>query len=116
MLTLLRTVRVWLLIAGASWLAGCASGLSNSPTPAIIEDYVQAYNDRDVDQMAVLMHPDIQWLSVEGEDLVVFADGKTDLVQQMSDYLASPQVTTSTLSSAAKNGAFISVVETARWK
>ena len=83
--------------------------------PSVVSLYTQAYNDRDIDGMSALMHPDIQWLSIEGDEVVVFADGKPDLVNQMSEYMSSPQVTTSSLSGLIINGSFQAVKETARW-
>ena len=81
----------------------------------VISAYTAAYNDRDVEAMAELMHPDIQWLSVNGDKVDVFANGKADLVAQMTDYVSSPAATTSSLGDIVTDGPYLAVQETARW-
>lgn len=105
------------LIALCLALVNCTSAPLRAPdtAPSIIARYVDAYNARDVDGMAALMHPDIQWLSVEGDEMVVFADGKADLIDQMTAYVGSPQATTSTLHREIINGDYLAVKETASW-
>ncbi len=97
---------------------GCATAPKSAQSGeySVITAYVQAYNDRDIPAMSALMHPKIQWLSIEGSKTVIVADGKADLVKQMSEYVSSPSATTSELASPVFNGQFIAVKETARWK
>ncbi|MEO1100687.1 MAG: nuclear transport factor 2 family protein [Pseudomonadota bacterium] len=98
-------------------LAGCASikPVEQHDENAIISSYTKAYNDRDITAMSALMHSDIQWLSVEGDQITVVADGKVDLVAQMTDYVASPTATTSTLDGSIADGPFFAVREIASW-
>lgn len=77
--------------------------------------YVEAYNARDLEAMQALMHPDIQWLSVEGESVVIVADGKDDLSTQMQAYMQGDFATTSQISGEIVNGGFVAVREIARW-
>ncbi|MEL7444595.1 MAG: nuclear transport factor 2 family protein, partial [Pseudomonadota bacterium] len=77
--------------------------------------YVDAYNDRDLDGMLSLMHEDVQWLSVEGEKVEVFANGKADLAAQMESYLASPMATLSEIDGSVSDGRFVAVREIAHW-
>ena len=99
-------------------IAGC--GRTSSALEAeqlrTIDRYVAAYNARQLDDMAALMHPDIQWLSVEGAAVTLVADGKDDLVAQMRDYIASPRATVSSIESSVADGDFIAVREKARWR
>lgn len=102
-------------------LSGCAA-LQPSPTAPeinarydVIEAYTDAYNARDVEAMAALMHDDIQWLSIDGADIAVVADGKADLVTQMTGYVASGSATTSTLEGQLADGPYLAVREIARW-
>ncbi len=98
-------------------LAGCVSpqNASQSGDYSTISSYTEAYNDRDIQAMSALMHPDIQWLNVEGHEVSVIADGKADLVAQMNDYVLSPSATTSTLEGAVADGPFMALREVARW-
>ena len=110
---------ITVLIAGivSFALAGCAHN-PYAVQPAeysLIASYVDAYNDRDIDAMAALMSEDIQWLSVERDKIEVFANGKQDLIEQMTDYFTSPSVTTSTLDGAINDGNFLAVREIAQW-
>lgn len=105
---------------GATLLAlvGCVSspGVPERGDYAIISSYIEAYNQRDVQAMAALMHPDVEWLSVEGREVQVIANGRDDLVAQMRAYVASPSATTSTLEGAVANGPYLAVREIARWR
>jgi len=105
------------ILAGWLFVSGCASGVGSLPNPDIllVERYVTAYNDRDIEDMSELMHPEIQWLSIEGENIEVFADGKEDLVRQMTDYVASPAATHSELDGGLTDGRFVAVREIANW-
>lgn len=99
-------------------LVGCVSTQS-LPAPrdyATISSYIAAYNERDVQAMSALMHPDVQWLSIEGHEVQVVANGKADLVSQMRAHLSSPSVTSSTLEGAVANGPYLAVREIARWR
>jgi hypothetical protein len=99
-------------------LVGCVSsqGLPAHRDYATVSSYIAAYNERDVQAMSALMHPDVQWLSVEGQDVQVVASGKADLVAQMSAYVSSPSATSSTLEGAVVNGPHLAVREIARWR
>lgn len=92
-------------------LVGCVSsqGLPTRRDHATISSYTQAYNERDIRAMSALMHPDVQWLSVEGQEVQVVATGKADLVAQMSAYVSPPSATSSTLEGAVVNGPYLAV-------
>lgn len=81
----------------------------------IAVEYVEAYNARDLQAMLELMHEDIEWLSIEGSEVVAFASGKADLSAQMEAYLASPSATFSTVEGSVKDGRFVAVREVAHW-
>lgn len=110
--------RIWrsgLAAALVFLLASCAS--TPKPTTSqtdLVQAYVAAYNVRDLQAMSALMHPDIEWLSIEASGIETLADGKEDLVGQMQAYLATSD-TVSELGDIATNGAFVSGIETARW-
>lgn len=115
-------ISLWIsALAGAALLleAPCAVDGSSSQAErahaSVVADYVDAYNARDLEAMAGLMHPDIQWLSVDGASTEIVADGKSDLSAQMRDYMASPVATTSEIVDEVEDGCFVAVREIARW-
>jgi len=81
----------------------------------IVADYVEAYNARDLEAMRALMHPDIQWLSVDGESIVIVADGEIDLSAQMQAYMEGSFVTTSEIAGEIVDGGFVAVREISSW-
>jgi len=81
----------------------------------IVAAYVDAYNAKDLDAMMALMHDEVQWLSVEGDSVEVFANGKADLAAQMKGYISSPASTTSEIDASLTDGRFVAVREIARW-
>ncbi|MEP3421359.1 MAG: nuclear transport factor 2 family protein [Erythrobacter sp.] len=107
-------------------LAGCLTltslpGLAHSEDSGsvtereVVSAYVEAYNERDLEAMLALMHDEVQWLSVEGDSVAVFANGKADLASQMRDYMASPLATESEIDAGVTDGNFVAVREIARW-
>ena len=102
------------LIAMAGFNADAQPADAN--TSKIINDYTDAYNARDLDAMAALMHPDVQWLSINGDSLTIVANGKNDLVGQMSAFFAGPSNSESTLDGIVANNPYIAVRETAHWQ
>ncbi|WP_114521528.1 nuclear transport factor 2 family protein [Altererythrobacter sp. ZODW24] len=101
----------------ATGLPGCASIEPAAPSKqeVIVSAYVEAYNARDLAAMEALMHPQIQWISVEDGKSVIVADGREELAAQMKSYLASATTTNSTLDGFTRNGRFLAVKETAHW-
>lgn len=77
--------------------------------------YVEAYNARDLEAMMALMHDDVQWLSIEGSEVAIFANGKQDLAAQMEGYFSSPNATRSKVGGNVVDGRFVSVREIASW-
>lgn len=89
--------------------------LASSAVQSAINDFVAAYNARDLDGMKRLSHPDIEWIAVEGSGVTVLAEGRAALVTEMEGFFASSADTTSSLSNWSVNGDYVAVTETARW-
>ncbi|MEM9169042.1 MAG: nuclear transport factor 2 family protein [Pseudomonadota bacterium] len=103
-------------------LAGLCAALAAgacAPQPpegaAVVDAFITAYNDKDVDAMAALMHRDVQQIGVSEDRVDVVARGKDDLVRQMRRYAASEQRTRSRIDGLVGDGAFIAVREVAEW-
>lgn len=80
-----------------------------------VEQYTAAFNARDVNAMAALMHPDIQWITISGDQSKVTTDGKELMVNEMESYFKSPTRISSSLSGWSVNGDYVTVIETASW-
>ncbi|MEM8725597.1 MAG: nuclear transport factor 2 family protein [Pseudomonadota bacterium] len=108
------------LLAIAALLSAAALSAEDEPSAtdegySKVIAYVEAYNARDLQAMMALMHDDVQWLSIEGSSVAIFADGKQDLASQMEGYFASPSATRSEVLSYVVDGRFVSVREVASW-
>ena len=94
--------------------ASSAEGAVSGPA-AIISAYSAAWNTQNLEQMAALMHPDIEWLSVNGSETTVETQGKAALVNAMREWFASPNLPSGSLRDWSINGHFVAVTETASW-
>jgi len=59
---------------------------SNPAKANIVHAYTKAFNDRDVDSMLALATDDVEWISLQGRDLLMGADGAENLRATMLDY------------------------------
>lgn len=81
----------------------------------IISAYSAAWNANNLDEMAALMHPEIEWLSVVGSAVKVETKGKEQLVDSLKAWFESPSLPTGSLRDWSINGNFVAVTETASW-
>ncbi|WP_164118818.1 nuclear transport factor 2 family protein [Sphingorhabdus sp. Alg239-R122] len=116
--TFKAVLRALVPLAAVLALSACAHVPAATPSGELrtATAYVDAYNSRDLPAMLVLMHDEVQWLSIKGSEVEVFANGKADLAKQMESYLASPMVTTSEIDGSVRDGRFVAVREIARWR
>lgn len=103
-------------VLAASTLAACepaatVSGAAPNPT---ISTYVAAYNAQDLAGMVELMHPDIEWISLEESEAIVYTTGVEQLSSELEAHFARPSESTSELSNWSTTGPYISVTETIR--
>jgi len=82
---------------------------------SIISEHVRAFNAGDVEAMAKMQHPDIEWLSVSGTRLSVEVSGREVLSKNMAEYFKSPTKVTGRLRDWSINMPYVSVTETATW-
>ncbi|GAB5487727.1 MAG: hypothetical protein Pars2KO_12970 [Parasphingorhabdus sp.] len=94
---------------------GSVNLASDCTGQTIVENYTQAYNARDAEQMGRLMDEDIQWLTAKNDKVAVTVQGKSNMITGLADYFKSPMVITSSLDGWGNNGDYVSVVETASW-
>lgn len=81
----------------------------------IVAQYSKAWNKKDLNAMATLMHPDIEWLSVVGSKISVESKGKTHLLKTLEDWLVSTNLPQAHLHDWSINGDYVAVTETASW-
>lgn len=108
------TVRAFLVFALLLALA-LPPSWAQSPDE-IIERYMAAYNDHDVEAMLELVHPEIQWLSVDGNRVSVETDGAEALAEAMRGYFETVPSTRSSIEMMMVSGNRVSVRERAHWK
>ena len=100
--------------ASILWLSACTQPTSSKAHP-IVAAYSESWNEKDVQKMAALMHPDIQWLSVKDNTITVEVSGKSKLVAEMQEWFDSPDLLAGSLRDWSLNGNFVAVTETAVW-
>lgn len=102
---------VWLVTTGHA--ASDPSQLKDNRQ--IIENFVAAYNAQDIDGMRPYIHPDIEWISIEGSSSSVVSKGADALEKELEAYFSAPNAPTSSLKDWSVNVNFLAVTETARW-
>ena len=96
------------------WLSACTKPDSSHAHP-IVAAYSESWNEKDVQKMAALMHPEIQWLSVKDNTITVEVSGKSALVAEMQEWFNSPDLPSGSLRDWSINGNYVAVTETAAW-
>jgi len=91
-----------------------SSAWAQSPDE-VVERYMSAYNDHDVEAMIELVHPDIQWLSIDGDRISVETDGAAALAEAMRGYFEAVPSTRSSIETMMVSGNRVSVRERAHW-
>lgn len=91
-----------------------SSACAQSPDE-VVERYMAAYNDHDVDAMLELVDPDIQWLNIDGDRISVETEGAEALAEAMRGYFEAVPSTRSSIESMMVSGNRVSVRERAHW-
>ncbi len=91
--------------------------VSKSKSVGLVNDYIQAFNNRSMQSMLNLLTEDINWFSVGKNGIVVpETRGKTALFEAMSSYFQSPQRTFSSLYNVQAFARFVIATEKASWE
>ena len=96
-------------------LVAASSARAESPSD-LVERYMAAYNDHDVAAMLELAHPDIQWLSIDGDEVQVVTEGRDALGEAMRGYFESAPSSRSVIEATMTSGSRVSVRERAEWE
>ncbi|MGX5913770.1 nuclear transport factor 2 family protein [Aliidiomarina sp. Khilg15.8] len=81
-----------------------------------VNEFVAAFNAQDSDAMAELVADDVQWLSVDGEEILVETDGKAALTSAMENYFKTCPSCRSELVDMIVTGDQVSAIEQASWQ
>lgn len=95
-------------------LISCAPDSSDKAHP-VITTYSNAYNAKDLAAMKSLMHPDIEWISVNGNEIEVAISGKKALSEAIKSFFEDPNMARGTHKGWSLNGDHVAVTETAHW-
>ena len=81
----------------------------------VISAYSNAYNEKDITTMRALMHKDIEWLGITGNDIEVHVSGRETLAKEMESWFENPKLPKGALKDWSINGNTVAVTETAFW-
>ena len=90
---------------------------ADSASPSeLVRKFVAAFDRHDLPALIALAHPDIEWLSVNGSEVSIEAQGADALKLSVSSYFESCSTCRSTVEVSSVNGPYVTAVETAAWK
>lgn len=81
----------------------------------IVQGLSEAFNDHNVEAMARWLDNDVQWMSLNGSELAIEADGRAALITGMKDYFASLPSARSHIEQSMVTGRYVTVLERASW-
>ncbi len=112
----------WVVALCALVASGCAhrgsartGGDEAPPGLQVVRAFVAAFNAQDPDAMVALTHPDVEWLSVDGDRVSVDARGHDALREAMTGYFASTKNVASALEALLATGRFVTARERVFW-
>jgi len=75
-------IKLYFLSILALFTTACSQPNIQQDHP-IIQAYSNAYNEKDIEALRSLMHPDIEWVAIEGNQIEVHVSGKEILAKEM---------------------------------
>ncbi|NNE69861.1 MAG: SnoaL-like domain-containing protein [Rhodothermales bacterium] len=105
----------FLLLVVATGCAGTQALTVESGPEDVIETMVEAYAARDLDAMMAVFDPNIEWMSVEGDDITMVATGRPPLRSMMAENLAAYPDASWRVESMHRVGAYVTTTEHATW-
>jgi ketosteroid isomerase-like protein len=92
-----------------------ASATEDSPLP-VVQKFYDALNRHDTEAALAQIHPDIQWLTVNGDQIIGNATGHAAVRDVLSKTLGSYPNLRRTIDQSIIEGPLVSVVERSQWK
>jgi len=96
----------------------CLTACTQASTPEghpVIQAYSNAYNEKDIVSLRALMHPNIEWVAVKGNEIEVHMSGKEPLAAEMEKWFENPDLPTGSHRDWSINGKNVAVTEIAHW-
>ncbi|WP_306252469.1 nuclear transport factor 2 family protein [Parvularcula sp. IMCC14364] len=110
-----KFIQKFLPMAVAAMLFSVSAHAEMTGKHEVVTTYINAYNQKDIEQMSSLMHPDIEWIDIAGSTQTVSVSGKQAMLQGLAAYFATDLESVSVLQGAAVNGPYVSGVEKVLW-
>ena len=107
-------IRLYFLTLVTFFLLACSQSTQQEGHP-LIQAYSNAYNEKDIKSLRALMHPDIEWVAVNGNDIEVHVSGIETLAAEMEKWFENPDLPTGSHRDWSINGNNVAVTEIAHW-
>lgn len=110
-------------------VAACSTEISATPKSPIVADiatanpgaetlvreFVDAYQSKNLGRMMTLVHQDITWLSVEGDDTNVILQGEDAFQREMAAFFKPDANLRSDVEILKSHGPYVTTLERAYW-
>ena len=101
-------------------ILACSALIPGNPLPEDehekrVQEFVDAFNTREIDRMLSLVDENIQWLHIDGEKITVNTNGKVALRDSMTRYFKSCVSCKSSLEGLRTAGNRVTAMERASW-
>ncbi len=110
---ILSVILVCLLTPSAS-TANCGATIDETQEK-MVRDFVAAFNARELNSMLAMVDEKVQWLTLNGSNVSVEADGKSVLRGTMERYFQSCPTCKSSLEWVQTAGGRVAAMERATW-
>ena len=81
----------------------------------LVERFVSAFNQQDIDAMLEFTAPDMRWMSVSGDRISTETSTRTELRDAMAGYFESTPGVRAEIRSISESGQFVHTLEEAFW-
>jgi len=82
----------------------------------VVQSFVRAYNDHNLDGMVKLLADNVSWESIQGDKVVTEAATRAELINKLAVYFNEHPNARSVLEQSFVSGSYVSVRERAFWK
>jgi hypothetical protein len=105
-------IRLLLLVACCAAVPALAQTVASD----VVQSYVSAYNEHDVDKMQTLVTDDVRWMSINNDKITLESSGKKELAESMRSYFEGLPSTRARLTGVRSLGDFVTVIEESGWE
>jgi ketosteroid isomerase-like protein len=116
-LALLLTVSLGSALAAKKPAAPPAAATEDKDSPLpVVQKFYDALNRHDTEAALAQIHPDVQWMTVNGDQIIGNAAGHAAVRDVLSKTLGSYPNLRKTIDQSIIEGPLVSVVERSQWK